>query len=148
MDGRILKMLKKIALLSVVLASTLQAHAYDKNQTVLDQNFWGTWSVFNAANNCSESYQFIKPGQFKYSSKAKVMSGSFAVMRSQDTNMLDILTMKITADNKKASCADAAMDLNNQTLSLGLKWESQSKAQICADVEAKQCSPLYLIKQK
>ena len=148
MDGRTLKMLKKIALLSVVFASTLQAHAYDKNQTVLDQDFWGTWSVFNAANNCSESYQFIKPGQFKYSSQAKIMSGSFAVMRNQDSNALDILTMKITADNKKASCADAAIDLNNQTLSLGLKWVSKSTAQICADVEAKQCSPLYLIKQK
>ena len=146
--SRVMKMLKKIALLSVAFGCAVHAQAYDKNQTVLDQDFWGTWSVYNAKNKCTETYQFTKPSQFKYSSKAKAMSGQFAVMRNKDPKSLDILTMKITADNKKASCADAARDLNNQTLSLGLKWVSKSTAQICSDVEGKNCAPLYLIKQK
>lgn len=141
-------MLKKVALLAVALGCTLQVQAFDKTQTVLDKDFWGTWSVYNSKNKCTETYQFTKPGQFKYNSKAKAMSGNFAVMRNKDAQSLDILTMKITSDNKKASCADAAQDFNNKTLSMGLKWVSKSTAQICSDAEGKQCSPLYLIKQK
>lgn len=140
-------MLKKIALVVVALSCAVQAQAFDKKQMVLDKDFWGTWSVYNSKNKCTETYQFTKPGQFKYSSKAKAMSGNFAVMRNQDPKSLDILTMKIASDNKKASCADAANDFTNKTLSMGLKWVSKTTAQVCSDAEGKKCSSLYIIKQ-
>ena len=140
-------MLKKIALVVVALGCAVQAQAYDKKQTVLDKDFWGTWSVYNSKNKCTETYQFTKPAQFKYSSKTKAMTGKFAVVRNQDPKSLDILTMKVVSDNKKASCADPAGDFTNKTLSMGLKWVSKSTAQICSDAEGKNCSTLYLIKQ-
>lgn len=141
-------MLKKIGLITAALACTFQVHAFEKKQMVLANDFWGTWSIYNAQNKCTETYQFKKPGQFQYTSKLKSMSGNFAVMRNNDTKALDILTMKVTADNKKASCAQASKDFSNQTLSFGLKWVSKNTAQICSDSEGKQCSSLYLIKQK
>lgn len=141
-------MLKKIGLITAALTCTFQVHAFEKKQMVLANDFWGTWSIYNAQNKCTETYQFKKPGQFQYTSKLKSMSGNFAVMRNNDTKALDILTMKVTADNKKASCAQASKDFSNQTLSFGLKWVSKNTAQICSDSEGKQCSSLYLIKQK
>lgn len=143
-----MNMLKKIGLLSMTLGCALQVQAFEKKQMVLGNDFWGTWSIYNAQNKCTETYQFKKPGQFQYTSKLKSMSGNFAVMRTPDPKVLDILTMKVNADNKKASCAQASKDFTGQTLSLGLKWISQNTAQICSDTEAKQCSSLYLIKQK
>lgn len=140
--------LKKIALITVALGCTFQVQAFEKKQMVLANVFWGTWSIYNAQNKCTETYQFKKPGQFQYTSKLKSMSGNFSVMRNTDLKTLDILTMKVNTDNKKASCAQASKDFTGQTLSLGLKWVSQNTAQICSDTEGKQCSSLYLIKQK
>ncbi len=143
-----MNMLKKIGLVSLSLGCALQVHAFEKKQVILENDFWGTWSIYNAQNKCTETYQFKKPGQFQYSSKLKSMSGNFAVMRNQDAKALDILKMKVNTDNKKPSCAQASNDFTGQTLSLGLKWVSKSTAQICSDTEGKQCTSLYLIKQK
>ncbi|MFW2079285.1 hypothetical protein ACG94X_16565 [Acinetobacter sp. ULE_I010] len=143
-----MNILKKIALITVALGCTFQVQAFEKKQMVLANVFWGTWSIYNAQNKCTETYQFKKPGQFQYTSKLKSMSGNFSVMRNTDLKTLDILTMKVNTDNKKASCAQASKDFTGQTLSLGLKWVSQNTAQICSDTEGKQCSSLYLIKQK
>ena len=141
-------MLKKIALLALTLGLSIHVQAFEKKNMVLESDFWGTWSIYNAQNKCTETYQFKKPGQFQYNSKLKNMSGNFAVMRNKDSNALDILTMKISTDNKKASCADASRDFSHQTLSLALKWVSKTTAQICADTAGTQCTALYLIKQK
>ena len=143
-----MNILKKIALITVALGCTFQVQAFEKKQMVLANVFWGTWSIYNAQNKCTETYQFKKPGQFQYTSKLKSMSGNFSVMRNTDLKALDILTMKVNTDNKKASCAQASKDFTGQTLSLGLKWVFQNTAQICSDTEGKQCSSLYLIKQK
>lgn len=142
-------MLKKLVFLSLGFCLSVQAQAFDKNQMVLDKDFWGTWSIYNAKNKCTETYQFKSPKSFEYTSKQKKMSGNFAISRHKtDLNALDILNIRVAKDNKKASCADQTRDYTNQNLSLGLKWVSKTTAQICADVEGKQCSQLYLIKQK
>lgn len=142
-------MMKKIAIVALGLGLAVQAQAYDKSQVNLANEFWGTWAIFNAKQKCSETYQFSKPGQFQYTSLQKRMTGKFAVMRNtNDANALDILKLKVLTDNKKASCGAAANDMSNKDLNLTLKWVSKSTAQICTDVEGKQCTGLYLIKQK
>ncbi|MFV5515043.1 hypothetical protein [Acinetobacter gerneri] len=141
-------MLKKLAFVTLSLGMAMQAQAFEKSQVNLDKDFWGTWTIFNAQKKCSETYQFKKPGQFQYNSLQKRMSGSFAVMRNNnDPKALDILTLKVTADNKQASCGSVAHDFNNSQLNFTLKWVSAKTAQICQDTAGKQCTSLYLIKQ-
>ncbi len=141
-------MLKKMIFAMGLIVLTFQAQAFDKSQVNLDKDFWGKWTIFNAQKNCSETYQFKKPGQFQYTSLQKRMNGNFAVLRNQnDPKALDILTVKVLSDNQKASCADTAKDYNGANLSLGLKWISAKTAQICSDTTGKQCTALYLIKQ-
>ncbi|WP_445116944.1 hypothetical protein [Acinetobacter sp. WZC-1] len=142
-------MFKQIAMVVAGLGLALQVQAFEKTQMNLDKDFWGTWSIYNAKNKCTEVYQFQKPGQFQYSSKQKNMTGRFAVTRnSKDARALDVLSLKVLQDNKKASCAEAAKDYNNASLNMALKWVSANTAQICTDTEAKSCTSLYLIKQK
>ena len=140
-------MLKKLMMAACTLGVAFSAQAFDKNQVALDKEFWGTWSVYNAKTQCSEKYQFNKPGQFNYTAKQKKMSGEFAIMRSKDAKELDILAMKVKSDNKVAGCGGQATDYTNADIRLGLKWVSKTTAEICSDVAGKQCTGLYLIKQ-
>lgn len=141
-------MLKKIAVVVMSLGCALQAQAFDKNQINLKNDFWGTWSVYNAKSQCTETYQFTKPNQVTYSTKQKKMTGDFAVIRNTDANILDLLTLEIKNDNKKAGCAGQSVDYTKAKISLTLKWISARTAELCTDREGKKCTGLYLIKQK
>ncbi|MEB3767414.1 hypothetical protein [Acinetobacter sp. MD2] len=141
-------MLKKLAFAFLCSGLAFQANAVDKAQVDLGQTIWGTWTVYNAQNKCSETYTFKQPNQFAYLSLQKKMSGNFGVVRdSKNVNNLDILTMKVAVDNKKAACAGTAKDMTNQNVAFSLKWISPKTAQICMDATGQKCSSLYLIKQ-
>ena len=140
--------MKKIAIAIIGFGLTLQAHAFDKNQVNLTNDFWGNWSIYNAKTQCTENYQFSKPGQFVYTAKQKRMTGDFAVLRSKTAQELDILAIKVKADNKQPGCDNKSVDYTNADVHLGLKWSSAKTAELCTDTAGKQCSGLYLIKQK
>ena len=141
-------MMKKIVFAMISFGFALQAQAFDKNQVNLANDFWGTWSIYNAKAKCTETYQFKKPGQFTYSVKQKNMTGDFAVLRSKEAKELDILALKVKTDNKQAGCAEQAIDYTNADIRLSMKWLSAKNAELCVDNEGKQCTGLYLIKQK
>lgn len=141
-------MIKKIAVAVVGFGLALQAQAFDKSQVNLANDFWGTWTVYNAKTQCTESYQFAKPGQFTYTTKQKKMAGEFAVLRSKEPQNLDVLAMKVKTDNKQAGCGGQAVDYTNADIRLSLKWSSAKTAELCTDAVGKQCTGLYLIKQK
>ena len=140
-------MLKKISVIAFGLGLSLHAQAFDKNQVNLVNDFWGTWSVYNAKTQCTEAYQFAKPAQFTYTTKQKRMTGEFAVVRSTEASQLDILVMKVKNDNKKAGCGGQPVDYSNADIRLSLKWMSAKTAELCTDRDGKQCTGLYLIKQ-
>ncbi|WP_151810998.1 hypothetical protein [Acinetobacter bereziniae] len=141
-------MMKKTVLALVSLGFALNVQAFDKTQVNLANEFWGTWTVYNAKTQCTESYQFTKPDQFIYSTKQKRMTGEFAVLRNQNVQALDVLAMKVKADNKKAGCGGEPVDYTDVDVRLSLKWVSAKTAELCTDREGKQCTGLYLIKQK
>ena len=145
---RMKEMMKKIVFAVMGLGFALQAQAFDKSQVNLANDFWGTWSVYNAKTQCTESYQFVKPGQFTYTTKQKRMTGDFAILRSKEAADLDVLAMKVKTDNKKAGCGGQPVDYTNADIRLSLKWSSAKTAELCTDREGKQCTGLYLIKQK
>lgn len=127
----------------------MASHAFALNKTEinLDQQFWGTWSVYNAKNQCTETYQFSKPGKVSYSTQQKKMTGEFAVLRNQEPQRLDVLAMKINTDNQKPGCGGENTNYTNADIRLSLKWISAKSAELCTDVDGKQCTGLYLIKQ-
>lgn len=90
--------MKKIAIAVLGLGLVFQAQAFDKKQVNLTNDFWGTWSIYNAKMQCTETYQFTKPGQFNYSAKQKKMTGDFAILRSQAAQDLDVLAMKVKTE--------------------------------------------------
>lgn len=96
-----IKMMKKILLTLVVFVFAIQTQAYDKTQVNLANDFWGTWTVYNAKAQCTESYQFTQPDQFTYSTKQKRLTGDFAILRNENAQALDVLAMKVKLDNKK-----------------------------------------------
>ena len=141
-------MLKKIVLCVLSLGVIGQAQAFDKSQVNLSKDFFGTWTVYSAKTQCTETYQFTQPGQFVYTTKQKRMTGEFAVVRNQDAKILDWLAMDVKTDNKKAGCSGQANDYTGTKINLVLKWISPKTAELCLDREAKQCTGLYQIKQK
>ena len=141
-------MMKKIVVAMIGLGLALQAQAFDKNQVNLVNDFFGTWTVYNAKTQCTETYQFVKPEQFSYTTKQKKMTGDFAVLRNKDPKVLDLLTMNIKTDNKKAGCNGQVKDYTSGKVNLTLKWMSAKTVELCTDREAKQCTGLYMIKQK
>ncbi|WP_089604182.1 hypothetical protein [Acinetobacter piscicola] len=140
--------MKKIVFAALGLGLAMQAQAFDKSQVNLANDFWGMWSIYNAKTQCTETYQFTKPQQFTYTTKQKKMTGEFAVLRSNDAKTLDILAMKVKTDNKKAGCGGQPVDYTNADIRLSLRWMSAKTAELCTDREGKQCTGLYLIKQK
>ena len=126
----------------------LSAQAFDKTQVDLQKDFWGTWTVYNAKTQCTESYQFTQPSKVQYSAKQKKMTGEFSVTRTQDPKQVDVFAMVVNSDNKKAGCGGQATDYSKQQIHLGLKWVSAKTAELCTDLEGKKCLGLYLIKQK
>lgn len=142
-----MKAITKVGLVLITLGLSLNVQAYDKKQVKLDTEFWGKWTIFNAKLQCSETYQFSKPGQVRYSAKQKTMSGDFAILRSPEAHLLDVLAMKIKTDNKQAGCNGEKSDYTNADIRLGLKWISGRTAELCTDDQGKQCTGLYLIKQ-
>jgi hypothetical protein len=143
-----IKMMKKTVLALVSLGFVLNVQAFDKTQVNLANEFWGTWTVYNAKTQCTESYQFTKPDQFIYSTKQKQMAGDFAVLRNENAQALDVLAMKVKTDNKKAGCGGEPVDYTDVDVRLSLKWVSAKTAELCTDREGKQCTGLYFIKQK
>lgn len=142
-------MLKQIILGSVLVIGLLPVvHAADKQKINLENDFWGTWSVYNAKAQCTETYEFKKPGQFTYTAKQKKLTGEFAVITNADPKMLDVLIMDVKTDNKKSGCSKDIQDYSNAKVNLSLKWVSANTAELCVDREAKQCTGLYMIKQK
>ncbi|MFN0297937.1 hypothetical protein ACKVE0_10440 [Acinetobacter albensis] len=142
-------MLKKLVLTVLGLGIVLPVQAFDKTQMNLNQDFWGTWSVYSPNAQCTETYQFSKPGQFTYTAKQKKMTGDFAILVNPDVKILDVLTMQIKTDNKKAGCTNQTVDYTNKDVNLSLKWISAKTAELCMDRRVgKQCTGLYLIKQK
>lgn len=129
-------------------AYALSAQAFDKTQVDLQKDFWGTWTVYNAKTQCTESYQFIQPSKVEYRAKQKKMTGEFSVTRTQDPKQIDVFAMSVNSDNKKAGCGSQAVDYSQKQINLGLKWISAKTAELCTDLEGKQCLGLYLIKQK
>ena len=140
--------MKKIVFAALGLGLAMQVQAFDKSQVNLANDFWGTWSIYNAKTQCTETYQFTKPQQFTYTTKQKRMTGDFSVLRSNDAKALDILAMKVKVDNKKAGCGGQSIDYTNADIRLSLRWMSAKTAELCTDREGKQCTGLYLIKQK
>lgn len=141
-------MLKKIIWMSVGILMACNVQAFDKKQINPEQDIWGTWTIHNEKLNCSEVYQFSKPGQLTYTSNEKRITGDFAIWRSMLNQDLDLLSVQVKSDNKAASCGGPAIDMTNGKLQLNLKWISATSAELCSDHEAKLCSGLYLIKQK
>ena len=141
-------MLKKLALVMIGLGCAIQGQAFDKSQVNLENDFWGTWSVYNAKTQCTETYQFSKPGQFNYATRQKKMTGEFAILRSKEPQSLDVLAMKVKTDNKSAGCSNEVVDYTNVDVRLSLKWASAKTAELCTDQLGAQCTGLYLIKQK
>lgn len=140
--------MKRIGLALCVLGLGFNAQAFDKTKLNLDKDFWGVWSVYNAKTQCTETYQFAKPGKFTYTAKQKKLTGDFAIMTNTDPKVLDLLVMNVKNDNKKAGCSKEIQDYTNGKVNLSLKWVSAKTAELCVDREAKQCTGLYLIKQK
>ena len=143
-----MKMLKKIAVLAISLGCTFQVQAFEKNQLDLKRDFWGTWSVYNAQNKCTETYQFTKPAQVTYTAKQKKMTGDFAIITNSNPQLLHLLVMDIKTDNKKLGCDTQVKDYTNGKVNLSLKWISAKTAELCLDRNGKQCTGLYMIKQK
>lgn len=139
--------MKRIGLVLCLLGLGLNAQAFDKSKLNLEKDFWGTWSVYNGKVQCTETYQFKKPGEFTYIAKQKKLTGEFAVLRNNDSNQLDVLLMDVKTDNKKIGCSQDIQDYTNAKVNLSLKWISAKTAELCVDREAKQCTGLYLIKQ-
>ncbi|WP_180073161.1 hypothetical protein [Acinetobacter sp. YH12075] len=141
-------MLKKISCFALMSACALSTQAFDKTQIDLQKDFWGTWTVYNAKTKCTESYQFTQPSKVQYTAKQKKMTGEFAVIRNQDPKILDIFAMNVSKDNKKAGCNGQPTDFTKAQIRLSLKWISAKTAELCTDLEGKQCLGLYFIKQK
>ena len=146
--NREMNMLKKLSVIALGLGLVCQAQAFDKTQVNLDQNFWGTWSVYNEKNKCTETYQFAKPGQFTYKAKQKKLTGDFAVLRNPDPTQLDLLHIEVKTDNKKADCSGEIKDYTTGQINLSLKWMSTNTAELCVNREGTSCTGLFLIKQK
>lgn len=141
-------MLKKVVGLVLMSSAALSVQAFDKTQMNLQKDFWGTWSVYNAKTQCTESYQFTQPAQVVYSAKQKKMTGEFSVIRTEDPKQLDVFAMTVNSDNKKAGCSGQTSDYSKSQIRLSLKWISAKTAELCTDLNGKQCLGLYLIKQK
>lgn len=139
-------MIKQLGLGILALGLAVNTYALNKNLVDLDSNFWGSWSVYNSKNKCTETYQFLKPGKLNYIGKQKKMTGEFAVLRSKEDNLLDVLAIKIETDNQKPGCGVEKVNYTNSDIRLSLKWISPKTAELCTDAEGKQCSGLYLIK--
>lgn len=139
--------MKKIVIASLGLFLALNVQAFEKNQVNLEKDFWGKWSVFNSKTQCTENYEFKQPGQLIYSTKQKQMTGEFAVLRSKEPQFLDVLAMKIKTDNQLPGCNGEKVNYTDADIRLSLKWISAKTAELCTDVEAKQCTGLYLIKK-
>lgn len=136
-DG-ITAMLKKISCFILGSACALSVQAFDKTQVNLQKDFWGTWTVYNAKMQCTESYQFTQPAKVVYTAKQKKMSGEFSVIRTQDPKQLDIFAMSVVSDNKKAGCSGQVSDYSKAQIRLSLKWISAKTAELCTDLEGKQ----------
>lgn len=141
-------MLKKLSCFALLSSMAWSAQAFDKTQMNLQKDFWGTWSVYNAKTQCTESYVFSQPAQVVYSAKQKKMTGEFSVIRTEDPKQLDVFAMMINTDNKKAGCSGQVTDYSKSQIRLSLKWISAKTAELCTDLDGKQCLGLYLIKQK
>jgi hypothetical protein len=140
-------MLKKICLSVLFIASAFNVQAFDKSNVNLDKEFWGTWSLYNPKTQCTETFEFKKPGNFVYKVNKKNLAGGFAVVRSNAPTQLDILLMDIATDNKLEGCAGDKRDYSKERIELALKWISPHAAEICTDAEGKQCSGLFLTKK-
>lgn len=140
-------MLKKVILGSILLGFFPATQAANEQKINLKKDFWGTWSVYNAKAQCTETYEFKKPGQFIYTAKQKKLTGDFAIITNSDSKVLDLLVMDVKNDNKKAGCSKEVQDYTGGKVNLSLKWVSAKTAELCVDREAKQCTGLYLIKQ-
>lgn len=140
--------MKRLCLALCLFGLGVNVQAFDKNKINLEKDFWGTWSVFNAKAQCTETYEFKKPGQFTYTAKQKKLTGEFAVITNNDSKILDLLVMNVKTDNKKVGCSKDIQDYTNGKVSLSMKWISAKTAELCVDREAKQCTGLYMIKQK
>ena len=143
-----MNMLKQLSCFALASACALSTQAFDKTQVDLKKDFLGTWTVYNTKTKCTESYQFTQPAQVIYSAKQKKMSGEFAIVRNQDPKILDIFAMNVSKDNKKAGCNGQPTDFTKAQIRLSLKWISAKTAELCTDLEGKQCLGLYFIKQK
>lgn len=129
-------MLKKLLIASLTLGLALHVHAFDKTRMDVDKDFWGKWSINNDSNKCTETYVFIKPGQFTYESGQKKLKGDFALLRSSEPAKLDVLAMRVLQDNKLTGCGNSSgqvQDYTNTDIQLTLKWLSNKKAQLCTD---------------
>lgn len=140
-------MLKKIAFIALGLGLTIQAQAFDRNQ-INYNDFWGTWSIFNAKTGCSEVFTFTKPATFTYTSKQKKTSGTFSIVSNNDLKSNDMLILKVKTDNKGLACNGQNLDFANKKINYVLKWIGPKTAEICSDREGKKCTGAYLIKQK
>ena len=140
-------MLKKICLSVLFIASAFNVQAFDKSKVNLDKEFWGTWSLYNPKTQCTENFEFKKPGNFVYQVNKKRLTGGFAVVRSDLPTHLDILVMDVATDNKLDGCAGDKRDYSKERIQLALKWISPQAAEICTDAEAKNCLGLFLTKK-
>lgn len=141
-------MLKQISSLVALSTVAFSVQAFEKTQMDLQKDFWGTWSVYNTKTQCTETYKFSQPAKVVYRAKQKKMSGEFSFIRTQDAKQVDIFAMNISSDNKKLGCSGESADYSKVQIRLGLKWISAKTAELCTDIEAKQCLGLYLIKQQ
>lgn len=127
---------------------TLHAQAFDKTKINLGKDFWGRWAIYNPKTQCTEVYKFSQPGQFSYSAKQKNMSGEFGVLQNSDVNVLDLLVLKVSTDNKLSGCATQPTNYTNATIQLALRWLSPQSAELCNDRDGKKCLGLFMTKQK
>lgn len=140
-------MLKKIAFITLGLGLAIQAQAFDRKQ-INYNDFWGTWSIYNAKIGCSEVFTFTKPATFSYTSKQKKTSGTFSIISNSDPKSNDLLILKVKSDNRGLSCSGQNINLTDKNVNYVLKWVGPKTAEICSDREAKSCTGVYLMKQK
>ena len=139
-------MLRKISVL-LLIGATSQLYAFDKNQVILDQVFWGTWQIQHPQMQCKEVYEFSKPGHFTHQTLQKRMTGDFVVLRSPEKNEHDILQLAVKTDNGLADCSGERSNFAGQPASFALKWSSPRNAELCLDAQATRCTGLQLVKQ-
>lgn len=140
-------MLKQLFMALLCLGMVFNVQAFEKTKVNLDQDFWGTWSVYDARTKCKEVYTFTKPSHFIYQVKNKKLTGNFAIVRSSDAAKLDMLIMKVQTDNQLAGCLGNVVDYTNVDIRLTLKWVTNKAAEFCTDIDGKQCINLFFIKE-